>query len=106
MIDGRIEQLGPSTEPIAGPVPSVRLARFPDEDSMDDCLVGMSDEVAHFFRPGSKSGSGLGNHASRGHTGCSDSIVYLPKFLEGSVGLANSLDACVVAVDKLGPDVE
>ena len=73
---------------------------------MADCLVGMADEVVHFCGPGSKAGSGQGNHASCDHTGCSDSIAYLPKFLEDAFGLANSLDAWVVAADKLGPDVE
>ena len=56
---------------------------------MADCLVGMADEVVHFCGPGSKAGSGQGNHASCDHTGCSDSIAFPLTFQVVAADLAN-----------------
>ena len=50
---GRIEQLGPSTVPMAGPAPSVRLVRFPDADYLADCSVETVDGMAGSFVIGS-----------------------------------------------------
>ena len=87
---GRIEQLRPSTVPMAGPAPSVRLVRFPDVDYLVDCSVETLDGMASSFVLGNRRVDfEPGNRVSCGHTGCSGSIAFPLTFQEIAADLAN-----------------